>query len=89
MISQFIIGPQLGQSIGNQVPNQQTQQAAGGNDFIDVFAPSVWLTNAEGKLEQFKMFVFLGFKTMLVCLFKHDVELKTKMIRQLHAYANR
>ena len=59
------------------------------SDYIDIFAPYVYITNAEGKLEKFKMFVYLGFKTMLVTLFRPDQQFTCKFIRQLQAYVNR
>lgn len=82
MISSFIIGPQVSQP----GPGQQTSQMP---DFIDIFVPYVYITNAEGKLEKFKMFVYLGYKTMLVTLYKPDQEFSYKFIRQLQAYSNR
>jgi hypothetical protein len=52
-------------------------------DYVDIFAPFVYLTNQEGKLEKFKMFVYLGFKTMLVALFKPDYVFTYAFVKKL------
>jgi hypothetical protein len=55
-------------------------------DFFDVFTPFVFLKNQEGKLEKLKIFVYLGFKTVLVTLFKPDYQFTYSFIRRIQAY---
>jgi hypothetical protein len=51
-----------------------------------VFTPFVFLKNQEGKLEKLKIFVYLGFKTVLVALFKPDHHFTHSFIRRFQAY---
>lgn len=77
MISTFVVGPQIGQPF-----------VAGGDKptisgHVDIFAPTVYLRDADGKLVKYKLFVYLGFKTMLVSLFKPDFEFTFRFVKQI------
>jgi hypothetical protein len=68
MISSFLIGPQF-------TPGSKDQ------DFIDVYAPYVYLKTKDGQLTKFQMFVYLGYKTMFVMFLKPETDLKTQTLK--------
>lgn len=75
MISTFLIGPQF-----------TAQKDA---SFVDVFAPCIHIKTKEGKLEKFRMFTYLGYKTMFVMLLKPETKLTLSKLKSLYAYLNR
>jgi len=76
MISSFLIGPQF------------TAQSKD-HDFVDVYAPYVYLKTQDGQHTKYQMFVYLGYKTMFAMFLKPDTVLKPSTLKSLQAYLNR
>ena len=60
---------------------------------IDIFAPLVYLKDTsdanDDTLVPYRMFVYLGFKTMCVLLFKPDIDFTHRLLTSLNNHLSR
>jgi hypothetical protein len=100
MLTTYLIGPQnppkhkenfkSTPKQGSQPPKEPESPQG---ESIDIFAPVVYINTStdasEKNVEPFRIFVFLGHKTMTVLFFKPDFEFTYKFIQNLTAHLSR